>query len=165
MKTRKERVAEFMVNIDGLSVARLRIACYVRQNSLPELNDMAPVITKLKEEFAEREDSWIIDDIAAEYNRIANMSEHNLQIWSKYRRNGNTDQPIAKANGDFIEVKAEGIKVTIDGASVVINDFDFVTVDADCGNGEQMWANLSFAAMEKMVQIKNHWDEIKRLVE
>lgn len=165
MKTRKERVAEFMVNIDGLSVVRLRIACYIRQHNLPELNDMTQVISKLKEEFAEHEDSWIIDEIAAEYNRIANMSDHNLQLWGKYRRNANADQPIAKANGEFIEVKAEGIKVTIDGATVCINDYDFISVYADCGDGENTWSNVSFAAMEKMVQIKNHWNEIKRLVE
>jgi len=28
MKTRKERVVEFMSNIDNLSVAKLRVACY-----------------------------------------------------------------------------------------------------------------------------------------
>lgn len=48
MKTRKERVAEFMANIDTLSIARLRVACYVRKSQLPELNDMAPVIAALK---------------------------------------------------------------------------------------------------------------------
>lgn len=165
MKTRKERVAEFMANIGNLSTARLRIACYIRSSQLPELNDMTQVIAVLKKEFTEREDSWMVDDIANEYNRIANMSEHNLQIWANYRRNANAEQPIAKANGNFIEVKAEGIKVTIDGTLVVINDCDFVTVDANCADGEGMWVNISFAAMEKMVQIKNHWEEIKRLVE
>lgn len=165
MKTRKERVAEFMANIDNLSIARLRVACYVRQSYFPELNDMAPVIAKLKEEFVERPESWVIDDIADEYNRIANMSDYNLQIWSNYRRNGNADKPIAKANGEFIVVKAEGIRVTIDNNVVVINDCDFVTIDANLGGGEDCWANISFAAMEKMVQIKNHWNEIKRLVE
>lgn len=165
MKPRTERVAEFMSNIDNLSTAILRIACYIRQNYLPELNDMAPVISNLKEEFAERPESWIIDDIACEYNRIKDMSEHNLQIWSNYRRKGNTDKPIAKANGDFIEVKAEGIRVTIDGASINIDNNDFVTIYADCGNGEDNWANVSFATMQKIVQIKEHWNEIKRLVE
>lgn len=165
MKPREERVKEFMANIDNLSTTRLRVACYVRQSQLPELNDMAPVIRKLKEEFAEKPESWIIDDIATEYNRIANMSEHNLQLWSKYRRNGHVDKPIAKANGEFIESVAEGIKVNIDGVTVIINDCDFVSIDSVCGDGEIYWANVSFAAMEKMVQIKSHWDEIKRLVE
>ena len=165
MKPREERVKEFMANIDNLSTARLRVACYVRQNYLPELNDMAPVITKLKEEFAEKPESWVIDDVAAEYNRIANMSEHNLQIWAKYSRNGNAEQPIAKANGDFIEVKAVGIKVVVDGTTICIDDHDFVSIEADCGSDVGTWSNVSFAAMEKMVQIKNHWNEIKRLVE
>ena len=165
MKTRKERVSEFMVGIDGLSMAKLRVACYVRQSNLPELNDMASVVAALKQEFAEREDSWIIDDIQAEYNHIANMSEHNLQIWSNCRRNRNADRPIAKANGDFIEVKAEGIKVNIEGVTVIINDCDFVSIDSVCRDGETYWTNVSFAAMEKMVQIKNHWNEIKQLVE
>lgn len=165
MKTRKERVAEFMANIDTLSPSRLRVACYVRKNQLPELNDMVQVIAALKQEFAEREESWIIDDIASEYNCIANMSDHNLQIWSNYSRNCNVDKPIAKANGDFIEVKSQGVRVTIDGITVVINDCDFVTIDADCGGGEECWANVSFAAMQKIVQIKEHWNEIKRLVE
>ena len=103
MKPREERVKEFMANIDTLSVARLRVACYVRKAQLPEFNDMAMVITALKQEFEERPESWIIDDIADEYNRIANMSEYNLQIWANYRRNVNAEKPIAKANGDFIE--------------------------------------------------------------
>lgn len=166
MKPRVERVKEFMAKIDNLSIARLRVACYVRQSYLPELNDTAPVIAKLKEEFAENPESWVIDDIADEYNRIANMSDHNLQLWAKYRRNCNADKPIAKANGDFIEVKAEGIRVTIDGAVISIDDRDFVNIYANCGNGEEeYWANVSFAAMKKIVQIKNHWNEIKRLVE
>lgn len=166
MKPREERVKEFMANIDTLSPSRLRVACYVRKSQLPDLNDMATVVAALKQEFEERPESWVIDNIADEYNRIANMSDHNLQIWTKYRRNCNADKPIAKANGDFIEVKAEGIRVTIDGAAISIDDRDFVNIYADCGNGEgEYWANLSFAAMEKMVQIKNHWNEIKRLVE
>lgn len=57
MKTRKERVSEFMAGVDGLSMAKLRVACYVRQSNLPELNDMASVVAALKQEFAEREDS------------------------------------------------------------------------------------------------------------
>ena len=165
MTTREERVKEFMSNIDNLSVCRLRVACYVRQSQLPELNDMTPVIAKLKEEFSKQPNSWIIDDIADEYNRIANMSEHNLQIWANYRRNCNTDKPIAKANGDFIEVKAVGIKVVVDGTTICIDDHDFVSIEADCSSDVGTWSNVSFAAMEKMVQIKNHWNEIKRLVE
>lgn len=165
MKTRKERVAEFMANIDTLSIVRLRVACYVTQSRFPELNDMAPVIAKLKEEFEERPESWLIDDIASEYNNVANMSEHNLQIWANYRRNCNADRPIAKANGDFIEVKAVGIKVVVDGTTICIDDHDFVSIEADCGSDVGAWSNVSFAAMEKMVQIKNHWNEIKRLVE
>lgn len=165
MKTRKERISEFMVGIDGLSTAKLRVACYVRQSHLPELNDMAQVITALKQEFAEHEDSWIIDDIADEYNRIVNMSEHNLQIWANYRHNNYADKPIAKANGEFIETKAEGIGVTIDGVKVVINDCDFVSIDANCESDGERYTNVSFAAMEKMIQIKSHWNEIKRLVE
>lgn len=165
MKTRKERVAEFMANIDTLSMVRLRVACYVRQSQLPELNDITPVIVALKQEFEERPESWIIDDIASEYNHVANMSEHNLQIWSNYRRNCNADKPIAKANGDFIEVKAVGIKVVVDGNTICIDDHDFVSIEADCGSDVGAWSNVSFAAMEKMVQIKNHWNEIKRLVE
>ena len=165
MKPRVERVKEFMANIDNLSIARLRVACYVRRTCLPELNDMAPVITKLKEEFAEKPESWLIDDIASEYNHIANMSEHNLQIWANYRSKCNADKPIAKANGEFIEVKAVGIKVVVDGTTICIDDHDFVSIEADCGSDVDAWSNVSFAAMEKMVQIKNHWDEIKRLVE
>lgn len=162
---RKETNAKFIAGIDGLSKAVLRVACYVNAGNLAPLEDMEEVVNKLKKRFAENEDDWCVYSTANEYERIKNYSPNNLQIWTNYRRNANSDQPIAKANGDFIEVKAEGIKVTIDGASVVINDCDFVTVDADCSNGEQMWANVSFAAMEKMVQIKNHWLEIKRLVE
>lgn len=165
MKTREERVQEFMSNIDNLSVSKLRVACYIMQTRLPELNDMAPVIAKLKEEFAERPSSWVIDDISSEYNRVANMSEHNLQVWANYRRNCLADAPIAKANGDFIDVKAVGIKVVVDGTTICIDDHDFVSIEADCGSDGGVWSNVSFAAMEKMVQIKNHWNEIKRLVE
>lgn len=165
MKTREEAVKEFMSNIDNLSVCRLRVACYVRQSNLPELNDMAKVIAAIKQEFAERKDSWTIYDIADEYNRIANMSEHNLHVWSNYRRNRNADRPISKANGEFIDVNAVGIKVVVDGVTLCIDDHDFVSIEADCGSDVGAWTNVSFAAMEKIVQIKNHWNEIKRLVE
>lgn len=165
MKPRSERVAEFMANIDNLPIDRLQVACIVRRAYLPKLDDMAAVINKLKEEFAEKPESWVIDDVADEYGRIANMSDHNLRIWVNYRRNNNADSPIAKGNGDFIEVKAEGIRVTIDGTSVTINDSDFVTIEADYNTSEDAWASISFAAMQKIVQIKNYWNEIKQLVE
>lgn len=93
------------------------------------------------------------------------MSEYNLQLWSNYRRNHNADKPIAKANGEFIETKAVEIKVMIDGTTICIDDHDFVSIEAGCGSDDGAWTNVSFAAIEKMVQIKNHWNEIKRLGE
>lgn len=165
MKPRKERIAEFMANIDTLPLAKLRVACYVRQNILPELNDISHVIAAIKEEFDERPESWLIDDIVSEYNRVKDMSEHNLQIWANYRRKRNVDEPLSKSNGDFIEVKAESIRFTIDGASINIDNNDFVTIYGSCNNDGYKWASISFAAMQKLVQIKSHWDEIKRLVE
>lgn len=162
---RKETNAKFIAGIDGLNMSILRVACYVNAGNLAPLENMDQVINRLKYRFAEHEDDYVVYSTANEYERIKDYSPNNLQIWANYRRNLNANQPIAKADGEFIRVKAEGIKVTVDGASIVVNDYDFVTVDADYGNGEQMWANVSFGAMEKMVQIKNHWDEIKCLVE
>lgn len=162
---RKETNAKFIAGINGLSMSVLRVACYVNYGNLAPLENMEEVVGKLKKRFADNEDDWCVYSTANEYERIKNYTPNNLQIWANYRRNANSDQPIAKANGDFIEVKVDGIKVVIDGTPLVINDCDFVTIDANCGNGEEMWANVSFAAMEKMVQIKNHWNEIKRLVE
>ena len=162
---RKETNVKFINEIDTLNKNILRFACYVNYGNLAPLENMDQVIDKLKYRFAENEDDWCVYSTANEYERIKNYSPNNLQIWANYRRNANAEQPIAKANGDFIEVKAEGIKVTIDGAVVVINDSDFVSIDADYNNGEDTWARVSFAAMQKMVQIKNHWLEIKRLVE
>ena len=151
MKTRSERNAEFIANIDNLSTAVLRVACYKVASRLPELNDISRVISALKAMYDKQNDSWIIDDLVGEYNRIAGMSEHNLQVWDNYRRNNNADQPNAKVNGNFIEVKAESIRITIDGNTVAIDDSDFVSIHADYSNGEDTWASVSFAAMEKMV--------------
>ena len=162
---KKETNAKFIVGIDGLSKTILRVACYVNEGNLAPLEDMDEVVNKLKKRFAENEDDWCVYNTANEYERIKNFSQNNLQIWANYRRNANAEQPITKANGEFIETKAQGIRVTIDGNTVVINDSDFVSIDADCGSGEDSWSNVSFAAMEKMVQIKSHWNEIKRLVE
>ena len=162
---RKETNAKFIAEIEGLSMSVLRVACYVNEGNLAPLEDMGKVVNKLKNRFANNEDDWCVYSTANEYERIKNYSPNNLQIWANYRRNANAEQPIAKANGEFIGVKAEGVKVIIDGTSVIINDCDFVAIDANYGSSEEMWANLSFAAMEKMVQIKSHWNEIKRLVE
>ena len=162
---RKETNAKFIAGIDGLNKAILEIACYVNYGNLAPLEDMEEVINRLKNRFADNEDDWCVYSTANEYERIKDYNPNNLQIWANYRLNENANQPIAKANGDFIKTTAGGIKVTIDDISIVINDFDFVTIDADCSDGEQMWANVSFAAMEKMLQIKSHWNEIKRLVE
>lgn len=165
MKTRKERVAEFMSNIDNLSTGRLRVACYVRKGQLPELNDMAPVIAALKEEFAERPESWIIDDIAGEYNCVANMSDHNLQIWANYRRNCNADAPIANADGSFINVSCHHVMVNINGIDYFIGNTEFAAIDLDDSYSKGDSIAVSYAVMEKLLQIKKHWNEIKRLVE
>lgn len=157
MKTRKERVAEFMVQIESLDMNRLRVACYNRASQLPELDDMGVIVNHLKAEFAEREESWIIMEIADEYNRIANMSEHNLQVWADYRRNNNVDAPVANLTGEFVDVSFAYLVVCLDGNYYTISQHG-VTIE----NGE---ANMSIVYMQKLQMIASHLQEIKRLVE
>lgn len=162
--SRKEINAKFIVEIESLNMSVLRVACYVSGGDLGSLEDMGQVVNRLKNRFADDAEDWCVYSIAKEYNNIKDFSPNNLQIWANYRREQRAYAPIAKANGEFIEARVEGIKLTIDGVTVTINDCDFVSIDSNCNDGDYQFANISFATMEKMLQIKSQWNEIKRLV-
>lgn len=165
MKTRSERNAEFIAKIDSLSITILRVACYKVANHLPDLNDMDFVILALKNMYEEQNDSWIIDDIAGEYNQIKGFTPDNLQIWANYRRYGNCDKPIAKSNGEFLAVAFASVNVMIDGTNYTITHDDCVTIHANCETSSGFpYCNVNYATMQKLLQIKEHMHEIARLV-
>lgn len=164
MGTRKERNAAFVAAIDNVSEKHFMVACKKRNyeiggKSFEKAKDF------IKNEFDKDEASWVVDDIASEYNDIKDYNDDNLEIWEDYLVNNNANRPIAKANGDFLNITFEGIRVNIDGISYTISDADFVSIDATEHCEDEHWANVSFAVMQKLIQIKQHMSEIKRLVE
>ena len=163
MGTRKERNAAFIAAIDNVSEKHFMVACKKRNyevsgKSFEEAKDF------IKNEFAKDEASWVVDDIASEYNDIKGYNDYNLEIWEDYLVNQSANCPIAKSNGDFLDVGFEGVRVNIDGVGYTIADADFVSIDATEHCEGEHWANVSFAVMQKLIQIKHYISEIKRLV-
>ena len=93
------------------------------------------------------------------------MNGDNLQIWANYRKYNNVDAPIAKANGNFLAVAFQGVNVTIDGQEFTVTNSEHISVPANhyTGDGNE-FATISFAAIEKLLQIRSHLAEIARLV-
>lgn len=161
--SRKERNEQFIASLDNVSNAHLLVTAKKRY----EFNDMTVDTIKqyLKDTYAEKPDSWLIDDIATEYDMIKHLNGDNLQIWSNYRKYGNYDEPIAKPNGDFLAVSFKGIEVNIDGIDLTITNTDYVNIPANgCDNSGNECATISFAMMQKLFKIKEHMVEIARYV-
>lgn len=160
---RKERNEQFIAGLDNVSNVHLLVAAKKRY----ELNDMSVDDIKkcLKDTYAEKPDSWLIDDIVVEYDRIKHLNGDNLQIWSNYRKYNNYDEPIAKPNGDFLAVSFKGIEVNIDGIDLTITNTEYITIPTNgCDNSGNECATISFATMEKLFKIKMHMAEIARYV-
>lgn len=160
---RKERNEQFIASLDNVSNVHLLVAAKKRY----ELNgmDIDKIKKYLKDTHAEKPDSWIVDDVAGEYDRIKHLTGDNLQIWENYRKYGNYDEPIAKPNGDFLAVSFKGIEVNIDGVDLTITNTEYITIPINgCDNSGNECATISFAMMEKLFKIRGHLAEIARYV-
>lgn len=161
----KEFNEKFINELNNVSSARLIIASKVRSFDFNGDEDDTTIKKILREKYNEDNSSWCVHNVAEEYNRIKDFDGENLQIWLNYRKYNNADAPIAKANGDFLAVAFQGVNVNIDGQEFTVTAADHITVPANHydGNGGE-YATISFATIEKLLQIRGHLAEIARLV-
>lgn len=163
--TRKEINEKFINELDNVSAIRLILATKIRKYDFDGNEDATAIKKILREKYEADSASWCVNEVAEEYNRIKDLNGDNLQIWSNYRKYDNADAPIAKANGDFLAVAFQGVNVNIDGQEFTVTAADHITVPANHydGNGGE-YATISFATIEKLLQIRGHLAEIARLV-
>ena len=163
--TRNEVNEKFINELENVSNIRLVIAAKVRRCEFENVEDAASIKKVLREKYEGDTSSWCVNEVAHEYNRIKDLNGDNLQIWSNYRKYDNADAPIAKANGDFLAVAFQGVNLNIDGQEFTVTAADHITVPANHydGNGGE-YATISFATIEKLLQIRGHLAEIARLV-
>lgn len=161
---RKEFNEKFIAELNNVDEARLFIAAKVYKNYFESAADAKAIKSVLIEKFNNEPSSWLVDEVAREYNKIKDFTPDNLQIWANYREFGNVDAPIAKPDGDFLAVSFKGIDVDIDGQRFSITNSEYVTIPANqyTNNGE--YATISFATITKLLQIRGHLAEIARLV-
>ena len=163
--TRKEFNEKFIADLHNVDDARLVIATKVRKYDFESAADAKAIKTIIIAKFNDDSSSWCVHEVANEYNRIKDFTPENLQIWVNYREFGNADEPIAKANGDFLAVSFKGVNVTIDGQEFTVTNSDYISVPANHYGGDGgEYATISFAAIDKLLRIRGHLAEIARLV-
>lgn len=156
MKTRKETNAEFIQLINGENVNNSVLLDAVRFNQRCEVKDVASIKLTINDEYSKNTDSWDVNRIANEYNKLVNMTRSNYLIWRKYRINGNQYEPIVHSNGEFVDSSFVNMIINLDGEHYTITE-----------NGVSTENNnyIPTAHMKKLIQIQEHLFDIKRIVE
>lgn len=162
--SRKEFNEKFINELENVSTIRLIIASKVRRYEFENAEDATTIKKILREKYEADESSWCVNEVANEYDRIKDLDGDNLQIWANYRKFGNANEPIAKANGDFLAVSFKGVSVEIDGQLFSVTSADHISVPANHYGENGEYVTINYATMEKLLQIRGHLTEIARLV-
>ena len=109
------------------------------------------------------ENSWSIDEVRKEYEHLLNLSTENYRIWKKYRE-GKSQLPVQKPNGDYVECVLECVRVKIGGQCVnVYPDMDSFGINVFGGDGGELLVDLTM--VQKILQIKENIKEYRRMFE
>ena len=162
--TRAEFNEKFIADLHNVDEARLVVAAKVRKYEFESVTDVKAIKDTLIARFNEDTGSWCVNEVAHEYERIKDFTPDNLQIWENYRKFGNSDEPIAKSNGDFLAVSFKGVNVDIDGQLFSVTSADHISVPANHYSENGEYVTINYATMQKLLQIRGHLVEIARLV-
>ena len=162
--TCKEFNEKFIANLRNVDATRLVIASKVRKYDFESAADAETIKVILMAKFNDDAASCCVNEVAHEYERIKDFTPDNLQVWANYREYGNVNEPIAKANGDFLAVSFKGVTVDIDGQSFSVTAADHITVPANHYSKNGEYVTINYETMEKLLQIRGHLAKIARLV-
>lgn len=160
---RKETNAQFVKLINGNDAFPQILLDAVRftRNRGAETYDQAK--TSIIDWFNKDENSLAVDEVRREYEHLLTLSTENYRLWKKYRE-GNSQNPVQKPNGDYVECVLECIRVKVGGQCVnVYPDMDSFGIDVFGGDGGELLVDLTM--VQKILQIKENIKEFRCMFE
>ena len=160
---RKETNAQFVKLINEDNALQGIVTDAVRFVSRPAIDSYDKAKKHILESFEKDENSWTVDSIRKEYEHILSLSAENYRLWKKYRE-GYSQHPVQKPNGDYVECIFECVRVKIGGQCVnVYPDMDSFGINVFGGYGGELLIDL--AMVQKILQIKENLKEYRRMFE
>ena len=160
---RKETNAQFVKLINGNDVNQQVLVDAVRFTRGRNVETYDQAKASIIDWFNKDENSWSVDDIRKEYEHLLTLSAENYRLWRKYREN-NSQQPVQKPNGDYVECILEYVRVKIGGQCVnVYPDMDSFGTNVFGGDCGELLVDLTM--VQKILQIKENLKEYRRMFE
>lgn len=160
---RKETNAQFVKLINGNDANQQTFVDAVRFTRGRSIETYEQAKSQINEWFNKDENSWNVDEVRKEYEHILNLNPENYRIWKKYRE-GKSQLPVQKPNGDYVECILESVRVKIGGQCVnVYPDMDSFGINVFGGDGGELLIDLTM--VQKILQIKENLKEYRRLFE
>lgn len=160
---RKETNAQFVKLINGNDVNQQILVDAIRFTRSHNVETYDQAKTQIIDWFNKDENSWSVDDVRKEYEHILTLNTENYRLWKKYRE-GKSQIPVQKPNGDYVECTLECIRTKIGGQRVnVYPDMDSFGIDVFGGDGGELLIDLTM--VQKILQIKENLKEYRRYFE
>ena len=160
---RKETNARFLKLINNNDAIQQVLVDAIRFSRSRNVETYEQAKIQINELFDKDENSWAVDEVHREYNHILSLTSENYRLWKKYRE-GKSQIPVQKPNGDYVECTLERIRVKIGGQFVnVYPDMDSFGIDVFGGDGGELLVDLTM--VQKILQIKENLKEYRRMFE
>lgn len=160
---RKETNAQFVNLINGNDANQQTLVDAVRFTRGRSTETYEQAKAQVIDWFNKDENSWSVDEVRKEYEHILKLNPENYRLWKKYRE-GKSQLPVQKPNGDYVECTLECISVKISGQCVnVYPDIDSFGINVFGGDGGELLIDLTM--VQKILQIKENLKEYRRYFE
>lgn len=160
---RKETNAQFVKLINGNDANQHALVDAVRFTRGRNTETYEQAKAQIIDWFNKDENSWTVDDVRKEYEHILKLDTENYRLWKKYRE-GKSQLPVQKPNGDYVECILESIRVKIGEQYVnIYPDMDSFGIDVFGGDGGELLIDLTM--VQKILQIKENLKEYRRYFE
>lgn len=127
--------------------------------------DAAETIVNLQNSYDKHNRSYDVEQVADEYNHLRSLQGKNRELWLKYRDN-KALKPIAKSNGEYINIEVEALQVVVDGVQVSINaKNDCVSFTSNQQDGNGTYAVINRAVMSAILRTADEFIEAKNRFE
>lgn len=160
---RKETNAQFVKLINGNDANQQALVDAVRFTRGRSTATYEQAKAQVIDWFNKDENSWSIDEVRKEYEHILKLDAENYRLWKKYRE-GKSQLPVQKPNGDYVECTFECIRVKIGGQCVnVYPDMDSFGINVFGGDGGELLIDLTM--VQKILQIKENLKDYRHYFE
>ena len=160
---RKETNAQFVNFVNANDAMPQVLVDAIRFTRNRDVQSVDEAKRYINEQFEKENNSWVVDEVRKEYEHIIGLSANNYRLWKKYRE-GSSQHPVQKPNGDYVECNLECIRVKIGVQSVnIYPSMDSFGINVFGDGHDEVLIDLTM--VQKILQIKEQLNEYSRLFE